>query len=409
MTNDSGEPAPSAERGYWRRNAQALAVGTMLTNIGWNSAFAFLPLAVLAMGVERNVELWVGAMMFGYYAVSCAFTPVWGVLADYYGRKSMVLRAAFGMAVGFALLSMMSNPLAFLIVITLTGLANGFVPASQALVATSTPRHYTGGALALTQTGAWTGTLFGPLAGAAMVALLPSYHSLFLFSAGVILVAGLLALTLVHEYHVRPLHALRIDLRADIQRLWVVPELKLLYYLSSLFAFTVFGAMPIVSLFTLELLKSQQAESSLAAETWVGIALTGFTIASVAVLPVWGRILDRYQPERVLPVLLAGAFASSLLVLPVRDPVELTVARALFALFVSGLPPALIQMVRDRAPKGMEARTLSYGTAVQQIGSAAAPLVAGTLTALIGLRGFFALASAMILLGLVLWLRRARA
>ena len=60
-------------------------------------------------------------------------------------------------------------------------------------------------------------------------------------------------------------------------------------------------------------------------------------------------------------------------------------------------------MIRERAPHGMEARTLSYGTAIQQMGSATAPLVAGMLAPYVGLRGYFVLASALIGLGWVLW------
>jgi MFS family permease len=91
----------------------------------------------------------------------------------------------------------------------------------------------------------------------------------------------------------------------------------------------------------------------------------------------------------------------------VTNPLELTVARVLFAVFVSGLPPTLIRMIKDRAPQGMEARTLSYGTALQQLGSAVAPLIAGMLAPYLGLRGFFWLCSAMIVVGTVLWMRRS--
>ena len=168
---------------HWQRNARALAAGNVLINIGWNASFAFLPLIVESLGVVRNLALWVGAMMFGYHAVSCVFTPVWGVLADHYGRKSMVLRAGFGMAAGFGVLSITSDPLLFLIVMVLTGLANGYVPAGQALVATSTPREHMGGALALTQAGAAGGMLLGPLVGAALLAWLPTSQLLFSFTA----------------------------------------------------------------------------------------------------------------------------------------------------------------------------------------------------------------------------------
>jgi MFS family permease len=319
----------------------------------------------------------------------------------------MVLRAGFGMAFGFAVLSTMSHPLGFLCVLVLVGLANGFVPAGQALVATSTPGPHVGGALALTQIGAATGTLLGPLAGAALIGLLPSARALFAFTAALMFGASLLAFFHVREAHRRPGHPLRIDLLADIAQLMRVPELKLLYYLQVLFAFTVFGAMPIVSLYTMRLLEGQPDFGGLSVESWVAATAMAFTLAGIAVLPLWGQVLNRFPSRRVLGMLLAGTGAASVLLPLVRNPLELTAARMLFALFVSGLPPTLIRMIKDRAPQGMEARTLSYGTALQQMGSAAAPLIAGLLAPYLGLRGFFWLCSGLIVLGWVLWRRRS--
>ena len=386
---------------------RSLAAGNMLINIGWNASFAFLPLIVKSMGVERNLELWVGVMMFGYYGVSCLFTPVWGVLADYYGRKSMILRAGFGMATGFTVLAMTSDPIAFTLMLIVTGLANGYVPAGQALIATTTPRNQVGGALALTQAGASTGTLVGPMVGAALIGLLPTMHALFSFTGVAMYVAGFLALLLVRERHVRPSHPLRIDLRGDIARLWRVPQLKLLYFMQVLFAFTVFGAVAIVTMFTLQLLEHRPGFGGIGVESWVAMMAMGFTVASIAALPFWGRLLNRYPTTRVLTIILSGTLATSVLLPLVRNPLDLLLARILFALFVSGLPPTLIRMIRDRAPRGMEARTLSYGTAIQQLGSATAPLVAGILAPYVGLRGYFVLASVLIGAGWLLWRKTA--
>lgn len=398
------EETPGAgDHPHWRRNTRSLALGNVLINIGWNAAFAFLPLIVKSMGVEQNLALWVGVMMFGYYTVSCVCTPIWGVLADYYGRKTMILRAGFGMATGFTVLALTSNPVAFVVVLIITGFANGYVPAGQALIATTTPRRHVGGALALTQAGASTGTLLGPMFGAALIGVLPSMHSLFSFTGIAMYAAGFLALFLVREHHVRPSHPLRIDLRADMARLLQVSELKLLYLLQVLFAFTVYGAVAIVTLFTLELLERKPGYGTMSVESWVALMAIGFTLVSILVLPFWGAVLNRLPATRVLSILLTGTLLTSLLVPLVRDPLELLLARVAFALFVSGLPPTLIRMIRDRAPQGMEARTLSYGTAVQQIGSATAPLIAGLLAPYLGLRGYFGLASILIFIGWIMW------
>lgn len=406
MSGSTGGNAPHPAQ--WRRNARALATGNLLINVGWNASFAFLPLIVQTLGVEDNLALWVGAMMLGYYGVSCVFTPVWGMLADHYGRKSMVLRAGFGMAAGFGLLAMTTHPVLFLAVLVLAGLANGFVPAGQALVATTTPQQHIGSALALTQVGAAAGTLLGPLIGAALIGWLPTKQSLFWLTSVAMLAAGLLAAAAVREHHVRPDHDLRIDVIADAKRLWRVPELALLYYTQVLFSFCVFGATPVVALYTMELVAARPDLLGLGVESWVAATAVGFTLAGLVALPFWGRLLDRLDPARVLALLLAGVCVASVFTPLARDPLELTVARVVFAVFVSGLPPVLIRMIKDRAPPGMEGRTLAYGTSIQQAGSAVAPLIGGLLAPYLGLRGFFWVCSGLLIVGWALWRTRMR-
>ncbi len=412
IETDTKEPQSQAtdERRYryWRRNAGTMAVGNLLTNLGWTAAFAFLPLVVQDMKTGGRLELWVGMISFGYFCMSCLFTPVWGVLADHYGRKSMVLRAGLGMGVGFTLTSFVDDPLHLLLAMMLVGLANGYVPAGQVLVVTNTPRDKAGGALALTQAFAWIGHMLGPMAGAVLIGFLSQPGDLFILAGATTMSAGLLALFLVRESHVRPAHPLQFNMRADLKRLRRVPQLTLLYYMNFTFAFTVFGGNAVVSLLAIRLLEAMPGYGGYSVATWIAAPAVGFTIVSVVILPFWGRVLNRHEPARVLKWQLSGSFATSLLLPLVQDPLQLTLARVLFAVFVAGLTPTLIRMVRERAPKGMDARTLSYGTAVQQMGSATAPLVAGVMAPYLGLRAYFVLASCMLLVALVLWGRVAR-
>ena len=163
--------------------------------------------------------------------------------------------------------------------------------------------------------------------------------------------------------------------------------------------------MTVVSIYTMQLLEDHAGFGGFSVETWVAITTIAVTAGGVVVLPLWGRVLDRHPAERVLALILAGTCATGALQPLVRDPLELTVARMLFAVFISGLPPTLIHLIKERSPRGMEARTLSYGTALQQMGNAVAPLIAGMLAPYIGLRGFFWLCAALIAIGWILWVR----
>jgi MFS transporter, DHA1 family, multidrug resistance protein len=397
----------TAAETQWRRNARTLAACNFGVNLGWGATFAFLPLVVRDMGVGDRLELWVGAIMFGYFVTSCVSNPLWGILADHYGRKSMVLRAGLGMGVGFTLLSFITDPVLFLLLMTVVGMANGFIPSGMALIATTTPGRHMGGALALAQSGGLLGNLMGPLMGAALLSVLIRNRSLLTVTGATIMAAGIVAMVVVREAHVKPAHPLRFHLIADLKRLMSIPRLGALYYMNLVFASTVLGANTVVSLFTLQMLKTRPDFGHLREGTWIAITTVGLTVASIAVLPLWGKLLNRHDPARLLRIQLAGSFVTSLLLPLVQDPLQLAAARVLFGCFIAGLPPTVIRMVKERAPQGMEARALSYGTALQNIGSGGAPLMAGMLAPYVGLRGFFWLASAMILIGLVLWLPRS--
>ena len=394
---------------HWRRNSHAVGWGNLLTNLGWSGAFAFLPLMVREMHPNGSLELWTGIIAGAYTMVSFLSTPVWGVLADHYGRKSMVLRAGLGMGVGFFFVTLASDPWLFLVLLGLTGLANGFVPAGQALVATTSPPERMGGALAYIQSLAWVGNMLAPVLAALLMNILPLYRYLYGVASFTCFCAGLLALVVIREVHARPAHPLRLNMRADLRQLWKVPGLKLLYFMSVVFALTVFGANAVVTLFTLRLLEAMPNYGGMGEAAWVAATAVGFTVAGVVALPFWGRMLNRHDPGKVLHLQLAGSLVTSLLVPLVQTPLQLAAARTIFALFIIGLQPTLVRMVRDRAPPGMDARTLSYATAMQQAGNAAGPMLAGLMAPYLGLRAYFVFGCMVLATALWLWHRQQKA
>jgi MFS family permease len=72
------------------------------------------------------------------------------------------------------------------------------------------------------------------------------------------------------------------------------------------------------------------------------------------------------------------------------------------------MQPAILQLIRVHAPKGMDARAISYASSFQCLAIGLAPFVAGLVGPAFGLRAYFALNIIVAVAGLALWLRAAR-
>ena len=94
--------------------------------------------------------------------------PYWGRRADRSGKRRMVLRAGFSLAAVYFLGAFVRNPWELLAVRLLQGFANGFVPASLAIVASASPPERLGSNLGFMQTALLLGGIAGPLAGGAL-------------------------------------------------------------------------------------------------------------------------------------------------------------------------------------------------------------------------------------------------
>ncbi|WP_143326086.1 MFS transporter, partial [Paraburkholderia ribeironis] len=91
---------------YWMRNLFVCVFGSFTTLVSLSMLLPFLPLYVKQLGVTSQADViqWSG-VAFGATFLGTALTaPLWGRLADRYGRKPMLIRAAVGMAVVMSLI-----------------------------------------------------------------------------------------------------------------------------------------------------------------------------------------------------------------------------------------------------------------------------------------------------------------
>lgn len=391
---------------HWRRNTAALSVGVFCNTMGFTVSFPYLALIVKGLGAHGNVETWVGLLAGGFFTVSFLLQPVWGTFADYFGRKSMVLRAGLGMFLGFAALGMVSSMTWFLPLFIVVGTCNGYVPSAVALVATNTPRRSLGKALSTVQSMQLLGTACGPVLGAWLATTFPSTRDLFWVSCVMSGLAGTVALLLVHEQMERPDTRFRLTVLQDTAIILRVPASWVLFLISFLFATAMFGSTPVIALYVMEITRGGHGLGSLGLETWVGLATMALTISSAVAAPLWGRWLDRFEPERVLALSLLMGMLASWLFPFVRTPLQLTLARVALGVCAVGIQPAAVHLLKSRSPAGMDARTLALGTALAMLGNGAAPFAAGLIGPVLGLQAHFAFIALLLCVGLALWVTR---
>jgi len=165
------------------------------------------------------------------------------------------------------------------------------------------------------------------------------------------------------------------------------------------------GSVAIVSVYTLEMLPQGGVGDAEATHTWVGVVSMALPIGSALAMPLWGRLLDRFGPPRVLVGSLLLATLAMLAMPIALAPAHVAVARLLFGALAVGIGPAAITQVKLRAPLGMESRVLAYLTAFGMLGMGVGPFIAGQMGPALGLRSYFGLNALMLLACLGAWYR----
>jgi DHA1 family multidrug resistance protein-like MFS transporter len=391
---------------YWRSNRRVIPLANLLCGLGFSLAWPFVPLMVRGLGIRENLETWVGYMLLVFYLVAFFVNPVWGSIADHYGRKLMVLRAMLGMGLAMMLVPLASTPLWFAAALMFVAIFNGFTPAGVSLLVANTPPRRIGSTVALAQTGGLVGHAIGPAAGAAMVAVLDQEHALYWISAGLMTSGGLLVLLYVNEVKQVVTGPWRLQWLGSLKTLLAVRGIGSLILLGFLFSVMWHGSVTNITVFMLQLLEGRGVDTAGEAK-WIGAAAMAGAVCMLVATPFWGRVLDRTGPARVLLICGIATVVTHVPMLVLETPWQLVLARAAFGLTAAGMPAAIVYLLRNISPAGMDARAISYMTAFQFFGMGIAPFLAGLIGPVLGLRAYFALNIVMMAAGLWLW-RRAQ-
>jgi MFS family permease len=389
---------------HWRRNLTVCVFGSFTTIVAMTLLLPFLPLYVEQLGVTDHAAIvqWSGIAYGATFFSAALVAPLWGRLADRYGRKLMMIRASLGMAVAMSLIGMAHNVWQLVGLRLLAGLLGGYASGSITLVATQTPKARSGWALGVVSSGIMAGNLVGPLIGGALPPLV-GIRRTFLLAGAVIFVTFLATAFLIKE-EARP----KVSGQAKARGGWsAIPDrtpVIAMLIAGLLLMLANMSIEPIITVYVAQLVEDASRVTMIA-----GIVMSAAALGSILSASRLGKLADRIGHWNIIA---GGLGVSALLLIPqafVTQSWQLVLLRFLMGLALGGLLPCIASVIRHNVPDIVAGNMLGYSTSAQYAGQVVGPLVGGFVGGHFGMRAVF-LGTCILMAGgaLFTWLAKSR-
>ncbi len=380
----------------WKRNLLACWIGSFVTVAGMSMVVPFLPLYIEQLGIHKitEIEQWSGVTFGAAYVFAAIMSPIWGKLADKHGRKLMLLRASFGMAIVLTLTGFAQNVYQLLALRLLIGLISGYLAAAITLVAGQTPKEHSGWALGTLSTGSVSGSLLGPLIGGWLADIIGLRH-VFYVTGFFMFLCFLTTSFLVHEDFV-PTGYAKLTNR-EVWQMISNPKLLIAMFVTTFMVqMANFSIEPIITVYVKQLLPDLSHVALVS-----GVVISASGISTVLAASRIGRISDRIGPRKIL---LTCLILAGLAVIPqafVRTPWQLTALRFVMGIAVAGLLPSINSLIKRNVPNTVSGRVYGFNQSSQYLGTVIGPTLGGQIAAYWGIRYVFFATSILMFLNAV--------
>lgn len=386
----------------WQRTLVVLFLGQLFSAVGFSVIFPFLPLYVKDLGAVSglSIELLAGLVFSAQAFTMMLASPIWGGLADRYGRKLMVERAMFGGAVILLLMAFVRSAEELVLLRAIQGLVTGTMSAANALAASVAPRRRIGFAMGLLQVGMGSGIALGPLLGG-VIADAYGYAAAFYLTAALLFLAGVLIFWGVKEDFVRQESERRVGLVGEWRQVLGTAGIPMVYSMRFLSQLGRMVIVPVAPLF-IQTLLSDASRLNTFTGLVVGISSATTTLSAVYL----GRLGDRLGHRRVV---IGSALAAAVLYALqtfVATGWQLLVLQALVGVAMGGIIPAISALLASLSQADHAGAVYGLDNAIDAGGRSVAPLLGSLVAMSLNLRAVFAVTAVLFLLTglLAVWL-----
>ena len=383
-------PAPD-----WRSLLALYWITSFIESLGVAQIYAFLPNRLTEVGLSApEVGHFVGILGALFFLSGLPFIPLWGVWADKYSRKAVIIRSALVEAVVFGVVAASRAPWQLVLAMLLVGFQLGNSGVMMAAIRDVTPRHRLGLAMGFFAASSPLGFGAGSAIGAFMIDQL-RFSSAAVFALAAALSVGVALMLAVASSEVRPEvvptgSTIRLALAA-VRGVMADPIVRWL--------FAVYGLVFVgrqMSAQYMSLLIHAVEGTPLTVAGSVGLVLGVATLVGAALSPAGGWVADRLGFRPVL-VAAIGGIAVAFAALSVAGTIlALAVAYSLAIAFQAVVGAMVSGLLATEVPPERRSATLNLIYLPLYLGGIAGPAIgASVVTA--GLRAVFYVAAGILL------------
>ncbi|WP_455450503.1 multidrug efflux MFS transporter [Streptococcus salivarius] len=380
----------------WQRNLKIAWIGTFFTGASFSIVMPFMALYIEELGVKGDMVEWYTGLSVAISALASALvSPIWGRLADRYGRKPMMIRASMVMTFTMGGLALVPNVFWLLFLRTLNGLFAGYVPNATALIASQVPQNRSGYALGTLSTGLTAGVLIGPLLGGTLSEAF-GMRGTFLLVGLILFICCLLTIFGLRE-NFQPVE--KGEMMTLSQVFARIPSKSMLIGLFVTSMIIQISAQSIAPMLALYIRYLGQRENIL---FYSGLIVSAMGFSSLLSTPFLGKLGDRIGNHRLL---LMGLFYSFLLYFLcgfAGSALQLGILRFAYGFGVGALMPSVNFLLTKMTPKEGISRIFSFNQSFSYIGQVLGPFVRSAVATGLGYRWVF-FVTAMIVFGNFVW------
>ncbi len=359
----------------WKILLAMMVTFALMMSSSYTMLIPFLPIYMQSeLGATAdNVSLWSGVTYAVTFAISAFVSPIWGKLSDKMGKKPMIIRASFLLAITYFLGGIVRTPFELFLVRAFQGIASGLWPACLVMMSACVPKNKIGISMGLMQSANICGGIIGPLLGGILATAFGMRKSFYVGAVALSLIT-VTTILFIKEPPVAP--EKEINKAQNTSYLSFIKDKNILILLLCVCMtnLVILQIQPIVSLYVQQL--SHNSDKA--------VLLTGFImslggIAGALASPLWGKTGQKVGFYKTITL----AFISAGLLMSLQGvPNSLVLfglMQFLCGLGFSGIFPSANSILVLLTPPS--SRGMGFGSlfSAQMIGGALGPVIGGVI------------------------------